>query len=304
MRKFDHLFKKIITIFLVVILVLAISLAILSNIFVVKGQLLKHIVYKSENLIIQVLKKRKGAPEEKTLVVLGNGWNVSVDENDRVVKHDPFFLLPKAEVKLLQEKGYEIITAYFPFECSGINQSGWELARLIDREYKGYKVILLGHSKSGVCFANLSKWLEADGKDATIITVSAPYGGVKSDEENIEKLNTVQQWIYSKMIIPHKTNDDVTKGSTFLLRVADFSGVATRNFYCVRSLLPEEASLFDPITNALRWVDKKLEINGDGMVGFEEQQPPLVPKKEFIIGASHQSSMQKAIKLLLKEGIL
>lgn len=305
MRKFTHLFKKVLAIFLAVNYVLFIILIVLSNIFIVKGEFLEHIVYKSKNLIVQLLEKGEEAQEEKTLVVLGNGWNVSIDENDRVVKHDPFFVIPKEEVKLLHKKGYEIITAYFPFECLGLNQSGWELAQFINQKYNGYKVILLGHSKSGVCFANLSKWLKADGQDVTIITVSAPYGGIKSDKQNKEKLNTIQQWIYSKIIIPHQTNEDITKGSLFLLEIADFSGLSTRNFYCIKSLIPDETSLlFDPITYALKWVDKKFQINGDGMVGFEEQQPPFVPKKEFVIRASHQNSMQRAIKKLLKEHIL
>ncbi len=297
MRKSNNLSKKVSVIFLLALIGI---LLILKRIFVFKGECLKELCYKSNNLIVQPLKK--GKSEKKTVVVLGNGWNVSVDSNNKVTKHDPFFLIPKAEVKLLEEKGYEILTAYFPFECSGIEHSGWELAQFINDNYKDYQIILLGHSKSGVCFANLCKWLEADNEDITVVTVSAPYGGVKSDKENLQKLNTFQKWLYPQIIVGHRTNDDITKNSNFLNEVADFSGLSTVNFYCVRSVLPNHP--FMPIDILLKWTDNKFEINGDGIVGINEQQPPIQAKEEFMIEASHQSSMQKAIKLLISKDIL
>lgn len=300
MRKLKGL-SEITSIFLLVFISI---FAVLKKIFVFKGEHLKDIIYKSDNLIVQTLKKGN-KKHGKKIVVLGNGWNVSVvDKNDRVTKHDPFFLLPKAEVKLLEgRKDCEIITTYFPFECSGIEQASWELAQLLNDKYEGYEIILLGHSKSGVCFANCSKWLHADGENATIITVSSPYGGVKSDKENLQKLNEFQQWLYPKIIVSHRTNNDITIGSHFLMERADFSGLSTRNFYCVKSLLLEKTSL-NPIEIALKWVDHKLDINGDGIVGFAEQTPPIEAKKEFVVKTSHQGSMQEAIKLLKKEGIL
>ncbi len=281
---------------------LATSVGILVTrrlIFVQKGEVLENVLYKSDEIIIQKL--QQGDASNKILIVLGNGWNVSVDEENKVTEHDPFFLLPTGEVKLLSGKGYEIITAYFPFECSGIEQPGRELASFINTYYQGYKVFLIGHSKSGVCFANLSKWLNVDGKDANIITAAAPFDGVKSDDENLSKLNNFEKVIYPIIIVPHRTNDDITMNSEFLNDVADFSGLETRNFYCVRTLLQKPS---DPIAFLLKWVDTKLEIGGDGMVGLLEQKPPVEPTKEFIIDASHQSSMQKAIKLLISEGIL
>lgn len=297
MRKSKSLSKK-----LTAIIGLAIigNIAILKSIFVWKEEMLKGITYKSDNLIIQTLDK--GEESKETLVVLGNGWNVSVNKDDRVTKHDPFFLIPKEEAKLLDGNGYEIITAYFPFECDGINQSGQELAQFINTHYQGYQVILIGHSKSGVCFANLSKWLEADGEDATVITVSAPYGGVKSDKDNLQNLNKVEKAIYPKIIVPHQTNDDITINSNFLEDVSDFSGLETRNFYCVKSILSEKTS--DPVSILLKWTDNKFGIDGDGIVGFKEQKPPVKPKEDFVVWASHQASMQEAIKLLKSKGIL
>lgn len=284
----------------IILLVIIGTLVILKSIFVWKGEKLKRIAYKSNNLIVQTLDK--GEKSKRTLLVLGNGWNVSVDKYDRVTKHDPFFLIPKKETKLLTGNGYEIITAYFPFECDGLDQSGQELAQFINTHYQGYQVILIGHSKSGVCFANLSKWLEADKEDRTIITVSAPYGGVKSDKDNLKKLNDIEKAIYPKIIVPHQTNDDITMNSRFLENVADFSGLETKNFYSVKSILPKKPS--DPVAILLKWADNKFEIEGDGMVGFKEQEPPIKPKEEFVVRASHQASMQEAIKLLKEKGIL
>lgn len=298
MRKSTNLSKKLTILFLLAIIG---GFGTIKTIFVWKGERLENVAYKSINLIVQTLKK--GSANKKTLVVIGNGWNVSVDANDRVTEHDPFFLIPNDEVQLLKGKGYEIVTAYFPFECEGLKPAGKELAHFINTHYQGYKVILLGHSKSGVCFANLSKWLKADGEDAKIITVSAPYGGVSSVEDNLQKLeNPFQRWLYPKIIVPHQTNNDITEGSEFLEEMADYSGLTTRDFYCIRSLVPENS--FNPITRFLIWVDTKLEISGDGIVGFAEQKPPVEQKQELIVRASHQGSMQEAIKLLIEEEIL
>lgn len=298
MRRKSTNLSKLTSLFLLVIIGVLMTI---KTIFVWKGERLKNIAYKSDNLIVQTLKK--GNDRQKTLVVLGNGWNVSVDKKNKVKEHDPFFLIPEAEVQLLKGKGYEILTAYFPFECSGLEQSGKELSQFINTQYKGYRVILLGHSKSGVCFANCSKWLKADGRKATVITVSAPYGGVISDTENLQKLKTpFQRWLYSKIIVSHQTNNDITKGATFLKKKADYSGLETRQFYCIKSRVPETS--FNPITRFLMWVDTTLEIGGDGIVGFIEQKSPVKPKQEFIVHTGHQGSMQVAIKLLIEEGIL
>lgn len=87
---------------------------------------MKNVIYKSPDLIIQKLKEGSS----KTLIVMGNGWNISLDDNDRITKHDPISMIPKKELKLLigGKKDYEVITVYFPFECSGIDQSADELS--------------------------------------------------------------------------------------------------------------------------------------------------------------------------------
>lgn len=291
------------SIFMVLLIVSLIIYVIIRSIFSFKGDVLKNISYKSKNLIIQDL-VRHTSSGLKILVVLGNGWNVSVDTNNKITEHDPFFLTPRDEANILKEnKNYDIITAYFPFECDGLNQSGIELVNYINKKYKNYKVIMIGHSKSGVCFANACKWLKVTVKDSLVITVSSSYGGVKSDKENLEKLTTgFSKWLYPKIIVSHRTNDDITKNSKFLKEVADFSGLESRSFYNIRSKLPRKT--YKPMELLFRWLDNKFEIAGDGIVGYDEQTSPILNCKEFSIEATHQSSMQIAIKLLKKEGIL
>lgn len=163
-------------------------------------------------------------------------------------------------------------------------------------------VILLGHSKSGVCFANACKALKATGNEVKIITVSSPYGGVKSDSENLQKLNGLLKMLYPKIIISHKTNHDITKGSSFLNDIADFSGLEERQFYSIKSKLPSKT--YNPMELLFKWIDMKFQINGDGIVGFKEQSVPIQNCIEFTIEATHQASMQKAIKLLKEKKIL
>ena len=96
MRKSTNLSKKLTILFLLAIIG---GFGTIKTIFVWKGERLKNVAYKSINLIVQTLKK--GSANKKTLVVIGNGWNVSVDANDRVTEHAPFFLIPNDEVQLL-----------------------------------------------------------------------------------------------------------------------------------------------------------------------------------------------------------
>lgn len=287
------------SIFFLVLLCIIVDV-IWRSIFVCKGYKMKDIQYKTNNLIIQKLRKGRS----NTLVVLGNGWNVSVDNKNYITQHDPFFLLPKGEVKLLSEgnREYEIISAYFPFECNGIEESGIELAKYINKNYKNYKIILLGHSKSAIQFANLSKWLDTKGNVVKIICVSAPFGGVISDEENLSKLNWLEKKLYRKIIVPHKVNDDITKNSNFLENVADYSGLFSRDVYLVRSMV--NPHILSPINNFLYYFDNKLGINGDGVVGFNEQYYRCGWTDHIIVDWCHKDSMKKAIKELKKQRVL
>ena len=270
------------------------------HIFQCSGYPMENILYKSSNLIIQKLNEGKS----RTLIVMGNGWNVSLDNNNRITKHDPIFMIPKEELKLLIEGNadYEVITAYFPFECEGIDQSAKELANYLNHNYCDYKIILLGHSKSATQFAQTLNYLEKDVKDVKLIFVSPAFGGVISDEEVMSNLGLFDRIIYRLIFVPHKVNEDITKNSYFLTKVADFSKISKYEAYLVRSRINRKP--FDLINNYLLHLDRKLLILGDGIIGYNEQYCDADWTQKLCVEASHNNSMALAIRNLKDLSIL
>lgn len=270
--------------------------------FQCKGYHMKNVIYKSPDLIIQKLEEGKS----KTLIVMGNGWNVSLNDNDRITKHDPIFMIPKRELKLLigGKKDYEVITAYFPFECEGINQSANELASYLNHNYIGYKIIFLGHSKSAVQFAQTLGYLDIKRRKdvAKLIFVSPAFGGVISNGEVMSKLGLLDKIIYRTIFVPHKVNDDITKGSYFLTEDKNFLEVSNYEAYLIRSRVRGKA--FDLINNYLLHLDRKLSIKGDGIVGYDEQYLDARWSEVFLVEASHNNSMALAIQKMQDLSIL
>lgn len=261
---------------------------------------MKDVLYKSSNLIIQKLKEGKS----KTLIVMGNGWNVSINDKNRITKHDPIFKIPKKELKLLirENVDYEVITAYFPFECEGIDQSAKELANYLNHNYCDYKIILLGHSKSAAQFAQALNYLKRDEKQVKLIAVSPTFGGVISDEKVISTLGLFDRIIYRLIFVPHKVNNDITKGSDFLTKVADFSKISKYESYLVKSRI--NCKPFDLINYYFLHLDRKLLILGDGIIGYNEQYCDADWTQKFCVEASHNNSMALAIRMLKDLSIL
>lgn len=293
---------SLLTSFLHVLLVCMVIFVIIyivwRSIFQCKGYHMKGILYNSQELIVQCLK----SGTSNTVIVMGNGWNVSVDRNSRITKHDPIFLIPKKELELLKEgkEDYNIITTYFPFECSGIDNSAAELAYFLNKYYYGYNIILLGHSKSAVQFAQMLNYL--NGRNLKLIFVSPAFGGVISDEKVMSTLGILDRIMYRLIFVPHKVNEDITKGSFFLREVADFSKISEHESYLVRSKVWKKP--FNIINNYLLHMDRKLGILGDGIIGYEEQYCDVKWKREFTVYASHSDSMAVAIQELEDISIL
>lgn len=293
---------SLLTSFLHVLLICMVIFVIIyivwRSIFQCKGYHMKGILYNSSELIVQCLKRGTS----NTVIVMGNGWNVSIDSSNRIIKHDPIFLIPKKELKLLQEgkEDYNVITAYFPFECTGIDNSAAELAHFLSKHYYGYNIILLGHSKSAVQFAQVLNYLDTG--NLKLIFVSPAFGGVISDEKVMSSLGILDRIMYRLIFVPHKVNEDITKGSFFLREVADFSKIPEYEAYLVRSKVWRKP--FNIINNYLLHLDRKLGILGDGIIGYEEQYCDVDWTREFTVYASHSDSMAVAIQELEDISIL
>lgn len=294
-------------ILLVVCLIMIISMifvVIWRCIFQCNGYYMTDIIFKSRNLILQRVKKGKS----KTLIIFGNDGNVSVDKANLITKHDFNFSIPKKQIKhLLKEQrkktDYEIVCSYFPFECQGIDNSARELAEYLNQNYSDYKIILLGHTKAAIQFAQALNYLNRSAMDVKLILVSPAFGGVISYEEAMSVLNCIEKMVYRILFVPHKVDLDITKGSNFLNEIANFSKISVYDTYLIRSCVIYRP--FNPINNYFFHLDNKLNIEGDGVVGLREQRCPDTKwKMSFTVKTYNRNSIFMAIQLLGNHSIL
>ena len=90
-----------------------IGTCICRSVFVRKGQLIPNVNYKSKNLLIHIPKQGG----KRRLVILGSGYSMSVDQNNRVIHHDPLMILPSLKQ---YEDGTTVMSIFYPFESEGL----------------------------------------------------------------------------------------------------------------------------------------------------------------------------------------
>ncbi len=273
-------------------------------IFQCNGYQMTDIIYKSQNIILQRVKKG----DSKTLIIFGNDGNVSVDRANLIIKHDINFSIPKRQIKYLlheqrKKTDYEIICSYFPFECQGIDSSARDLAEYLNQNYSDYKIILLGHTKSAIQFAQSLNYLNRSAMDIMLILVSPAFRGVLNYKETISALNFIEKMVYKILFVPHKVDWDIVKGSNFLKKIANFSKISSCETYLIRSCVIFKK--YHPINNYFFYIDNKLNIDGDGKVGLVEQIYPYVHfKMSLLVRTYNSNSMNKAIQLIGNYSIL
>lgn len=277
--------KKKIILFIFIAIIVG-TIIFLRNTFVCKGDLIENVVYTSENLIIQQVQSGN-----KDLIIFGTGYSLSINQQYKVVKHDPFMILPTIE---FQKE--TIMTIFYPFEASGLESSGKELSIFINSIMQDYKSItLIGHSKCGVCFANAARWIQEP--NLNIVTISTPFQGTSIvDEENVCKsLNWFEQNIYTLIFSNHAVDKDLIPSSQFLQN-ADFSGLQNCTHINIVSKCPQKAgNLLDIV---LMYFDQKVGINGDGVVPQSSQQSLLSSNIiEEVIEANHSTSFNIGVEI-------
>lgn len=286
--------KKKITkiIIFIIIMFLVIGTVCYRTIFVCNNEKLENITYKSNNLIIQEI--NKGNTENKDLIILGSGYSLTVNANDKIIEHDPLMIMPKNN--FFEET---VLSVFFPFESNGLEEAGRELAEFINVNEHNYdSVTLIGLSKCGVCFANATKWI-TNKKKITIITISAPFKGTDKAQIAKEKLNFFEKFLFLSIYSNHNVDQDLIPNSKFMQN-ADYSGLADcKKHINIISICPKKTNNY--LDNILCYLDKKLEINGDGIISFDSQKILYPNTIEIQIEATHAYSMQKGIEMFLSE---
>ncbi len=280
-----HMEKKI-TIFILVGIIVLIAIGV-RIIFVCNGSVLKNVLYESKNIIIQQTQKGN-----RNLIILGSGYSLSIDEQNKIVNHDPLMILPNIE---FQEE--TILSIFYPFESRGLEEAGKELSLFINSVMQDYdNITLIGHSKCGVCFANAAKWIKC--KNVNIVTISAPFHGttMADKEEMFKKLNWFEERIYLLIFSNHNVDKDIIPNSNFLQN-ADYSGLENYTHINIVSECPEKSS--NPLDVVLKYLDKRGEINGDGIVSKTSQQSLSYSNTmEKDIKATHATSLELGTEIL------
>ncbi len=277
--------KKKIILFILIAIIVG-TIIFLRKIFVCKGELVENVVYTSENLIVQQIQTGN-----KDLVIFGTGYSLNIDEQYKVVKHDPFMILPTIE---FQEE--TVMTIFYPFEASGLEAAGKELSAFVNSIMQDYdSITLIGHSKCGVCFANATKWIQ--NSNLNIVTISTPFQGTPiADKENVSKnLNWLEQKIYTFIFRNHAVDQDIIPNSQFLQNV-DYSGLENCTHINIVSKCPQKVGNFLDVV--LIHFDERVGINGDGIVPQTSQQYLSYSNSiEEVIVANHSISFSIGVEI-------
>lgn len=276
------------------VLIILVGYIVMKQIFVMKGDKAGEILYKSENVILQVLEYNENA---QNVVILGEGYSESVNEKGIITHCDPLMFKPNTN---LFNPNTQVIYVYYPFDIEQQQErlgiAGQEVANYINENLKDYEaenIVAIGHSKCGVCFANMAQWLN---RKITIVTISAPFKGTIVADKSVfkEKMNYFEFSIYDMMFSNHQVDKDIIAGSYFLEQ-ANYDGLANQNHINIVSTCKKESD--NSIDNILAYINDKYSINGDGIVPLESQLIEYENTIQIFIDASHATSMEKGIEI-------
>lgn len=281
--------RKKIIIFTLILLMFMGGRILLRCIFVTKGEILKNVEYKSNNLIVHTAKQG----EKENLVILGSGYSLSINEQKQIVNHDPLMIFPS--MKEYQEDT-TVMSIFYPFECEGLEESGKELSDFINSKIEEYnEIILIGHSKCGVCFANAAKRINPK---VNIVTISAPFAGtpVADRKAMLKKCNWLEGKIFEFIFSNHEVDKDIRPNSEFI-KNADYSGLEYHRNINIISTCPQKIS--NPLDMILVYVDKK-GVSGDGIVPKASQKLLIEGTIQEEFEATHATSLEKSMEIIKK----
>lgn len=260
------------------------------------GTKIRIMEFLSQNVALCRIQEKVGTD---TLFILGEGMSMTIKENE-VIEHDPFLSIPDNN-EFVDRLNGDVVEMYFMFSCKGLNAAGKDLAGYIENcaNLKYKNVVLIGHSKASVCFANAARWFK--GKIG-IIFISSPFKGtsIANKEEMKKRMSEFEYRIYSKYFKDHQVDRDIIPNSEFLCN-ADFSGVKKHICLNIVSILETVNSLEDVGCN---YLSKVLNLGKSDGIVTKTSQEALNCSRTIYINASHANSMKRTLSMNLDKYVL
>lgn len=246
-------------------------------------QKLAGVVYKTDNVAVEQVQKGTGS---SVCFIIGAGKSLELNQENRVVKSDPF--MEHSDYYI--DKQYSVYEFYFNSRCSGLNAAAKEIAEFADTLRDKYeRIILVGHSKCGLCLYQAVQYCHVE---PVLVTVSTPYKGTFMADKNYMKAHYKSLFLLAYLLVfsNHKVDQDIIPDSPFLKTLHD---QPIKNFIVYTSEISKEPATKDMADRFLRIVDRKFGIKGDGVVPLESQERGGVQTRKM--SCSHGTSLKKAL---------
>lgn len=246
------------------------------------------IVYKGENLYIQQIKKGVNRA-----VLIGNGHSIELDENDCIKWADPgmYEFHPRIE-----RNEAAVYAFYFVRKRANLEKASKELASFVDQIQPNFnRMILIGHSKSGICVEEACNYTER--LVNVCISISAPHAGTisASGKPFAEKMrNPVMAAIYLKNFSDHQVDRDILPQSEVIKKVKRPRCKVHINFV---SALELKTAWKNVVDLGSLWLDRRVGMYGDAIVSKKSQEVEWTDCEQKI-NCSHARSLQVALKLI------
>lgn len=269
--------------------------------YVMKGQKLPGVVYVTPNVVIHKLKS--GTRGGKT-VIIGNGNSLNVDLDSRIVKCDPLMALPDS---YYFETQTTVFAAYYTFECKGLRAAAKDISEFINNCLSVNEIILVGHSKSGVCFYDLCKNFISRVFPYTLITLSPAFHGtvmVSPDDfyELDKRFDLFLRYVHKFVFSGHNVDRDIAIGSEYLKELLlEQEPLNGRHINVTTQMLTTQncSSFQDYFCYFLEWAT---EQESDGIVKREAQR--IDNCEEYFLDAPHESSLRRGMMMLKEKNII
>jgi len=256
--------------------------------YIFKNQHLAGVVYKTDNIIVQLI--QKGTKNDRCYII-GNGHSLSLDDENKVTKRDPLMKEFKPDIS----KEHTVYAFYFTFECDGLEVSSYEISEFVNEQYDVYKkIILVGHSKCGVCLTNATYFCL---QPIYLVTISTPFYGTVVAEKQIAEARLKNKFyiaIYNMIFSNHKVDRDIATTSEFLDTLIKPVCVKHLNIISSFRVVFDCKNLTDL---ALYKTNQIMNLKGDGVVPLASQ---VYSKdcKEIGLFCSHASSLKQGLKIV------